>query len=362
MDILLVGCIKNERREIVGGMQRSCMLLIGSKVFRQDSFVVVDCTPRDYGDSTPTLRLLDSVRKILMFSWHVSTKRLDCVIIMSGATFASTLEKVVMCQIARLGGNGRVYLLPRGSRFIDMGVSGRKRRLLGLLMRGVSVYAQGWKWKEFAMSCGVERGRIRTINNWTATDRMFHEERSREHESVRYVYCGWLNKEKGVEELRIAYTLVSDLLDNVELNIVGDGKMMKEIEKWASGRNDIKMHGRLSNKEAVSIIRQSDVLVLPSHSEGFPNVVIEAMACGVACIVTRVGDITYKLRDGLDCYMVNPRDTESLKDAMLCLYDDDERERIGVNGKKKAVREFETETSLGRLRGMLEEDQLLLGD
>jgi glycosyltransferase involved in cell wall biosynthesis len=84
-----------------------------------------------------------------------------------------------------------------------------------------------------------------------------------------------------------------------------------------------------------------DIFCLSSVcGEGFPNVVAEAMAMGVPCVVTRVGDAAYILGD--DNFVVPVGDSASLSGALLrmCNLKPDERKRLGENGANKVREEY----------------------
>lgn len=85
-----------------------------------------------------------------------------------------------------------------------------------------------------------------------------------------------------------------------------------------------------------------DVAVCSSVSEGFPNTVGEAMACGVPCVVTDVGDCRLVVGDaGL---VVPPRNPEALASAIVRLVDlpNDERKRLGERARQRVMMEFAT--------------------
>jgi glycosyltransferase involved in cell wall biosynthesis len=83
-----------------------------------------------------------------------------------------------------------------------------------------------------------------------------------------------------------------------------------------------------------------DIFCLSSNSEGFPNVVAEAMAMGVPCVVTRVGDAADIV--GVDDFVVPVSDSASLTDALLrmCDLDPGERKRLGEKGASKVRAEY----------------------
>ena len=64
------------------------------------------------------------------------------------------------------------------------------------------------------------------------------------------------------------------------------------------------------------ILMQSDVLVLPSYAEGFPNAIIEALSFGLPIISTNVGGIPDSVVNGWNGYLINPGDRNQLKKTM----------------------------------------------
>jgi glycosyltransferase involved in cell wall biosynthesis len=86
------------------------------------------------------------------------------------------------------------------------------------------------------------------------------------------------------------------------------------------------------------IMAALDLLVLPSWAEAFPNVVGEAMACGVPSVVTDVGDAARIVSDtGI---VVPPRDSDALASAILALLERPDRKRLGLRARERIIREY----------------------
>jgi glycosyltransferase involved in cell wall biosynthesis len=83
-------------------------------------------------------------------------------------------------------------------------------------------------------------------------------------------------------------------------------------------------------------IRQARCLVLPSHSEAFPNVILEAMASGVPVVATRTGGIPSLVQDGTTGFLVDRGSVEQLTEAMTKLTDDSLCLQMGVNAHEAA--------------------------
>jgi glycosyltransferase involved in cell wall biosynthesis len=133
-----------------------------------------------------------------------------------------------------------------------------------------------------------------------------------------------LFKEKGVYEFVHAADWILRRYTRVVFVIVGSGGEEKNL-KTLCGRKDltakIRFLGNLSHPDVLSLMTVSDIFVLPSWSEGFPMVVLEAMAAGLPVISTNVGALPEIINDGVQGYLVNPHDVESLRQRISRLLD-----------------------------------------
>ena len=115
------------------------------------------------------------------------------------------------------------------------------------------------------------------------------------------IYVGRFEKEKNLKLLIKACQEA-----NVKLFLVGSGKEEEEIKKFAYKINsNIRFHKPISNFEVPNILASCDVLALTSLHEGFPTVVIEALAAGIPVISTNVGDINKLVIGGKTGFIIN---------------------------------------------------------
>jgi len=97
----------------------------------------------------------------------------------------------------------------------------------------------------------------------------------------------------------------------------------------------VKFTGFVHKSEKVLYYKSADVLVLPSLYEVFGIVNLEAMACNVPIVASKIGGIPDVVKDGENGLLVPPRDSEALADAIIYLLKNkDIRERMGENGRK----------------------------
>src|SRR5438093_6919444 len=85
----------------------------------------------------------------------------------------------------------------------------------------------------------------------------------------------------------------------------------------------------------------SDVLLLPSELESFGLVALEAMACEVPVIATRVGGVPEVVRDGIDGYLYEVGDVQAMADGCLSVLNNPKvRENLGKAARDRATRHF----------------------
>ena len=97
-------------------------------------------------------------------------------------------------------------------------------------------------------------------------------------------------------------------------------------------------------QDVPSILAASDLLVLPSLSEGLPFVVPEAMAAGLPIVATRVGGIPEAVVEGKTGFLVDAASALELQQAIVRMLDNpDNMREMGVAGNKRATEEFNVE-------------------
>lgn len=149
-----------------------------------------------------------------------------------------------------------------------------------------------------------------------------------------------LSAEKGVNYLIKAFSQLVKKVDS-KLIIIGDGKERGNLERMASDlgiRNKVAFLGWLH--KPYNYLKKMKVFVLSSLWEGFPQVIIESMVCGVPVVATRsVGGIEEVIKDGVDGILVPPKDVNALSDSIYRLLKDRElRDRLTREASKKIDR------------------------
>ena len=148
------------------------------------------------------------------------------------------------------------------------------------------------------------------------------------------LFVGNLIKRKNVDSLLEAKKTASS---DYYLVIVGDGPLFKKLTKKVEDENipDVIFTG--SRDDVDEIIPSCDVLILPSFSESFGLVLIEALACGKPVIGSDVGGITEIINDDVGL-LVNPNNVSSIAKAIDTIVNDDNlRLILSMNARNRAL-------------------------
>jgi len=155
-----------------------------------------------------------------------------------------------------------------------------------------------------------------------------------------FLFIGRLVKEKGIYDILAAIERLLKrglCLDGVEFWFVGDGPELEMLRKKSSGfpAGTIRTLGVLRSNELNSVYQSAFALILPSYSEGFPYVVIEAMRAGLPVLCTATGALVDLVKPEENGFVVRVRDPEDLADAIWTLVSDEAlAKRIGENNAR----------------------------
>lgn len=132
------------------------------------------------------------------------------------------------------------------------------------------------------------------------------------------LFVGLLLPVKNVDIVLRAFARTHKKTD-APLTIVGDGPLREDLEALAAQlgiADSVDFLGHKSRAEVASLMQRARVLALPSSSEGYPLVVVEALACGTPVVASRVGGIPEIMASDEAGTLVAPGDIESLASAL----------------------------------------------
>mgnify|MGYP006084545777 CR=1 FL=1 len=170
----------------------------------------------------------------------------------------------------------------------------------------------------------------------------------------RGLFVGNLCDDKGVRELLKAATILHEEEFPFQLRLVGGGVLYDELREWLSSSplsRNVELVGLISDKATLmSEYKKADFFILPTHHEGFPRVLYEAMITALPIITTMVGGIPGRMENGKNCIAIDVKNSTSIVFAIkrlasdLTLYNTIGHE--GQNTVLNVLRESKSHTDL----------------
>jgi len=165
---------------------------------------------------------------------------------------------------------------------------------------------------------------------------------------------GHIRRVKGIDVLLETAAIVAREFPEAVFAILGRNsdpehyRMLEERVVQLGIQKNVRFLGE--SNEVLPVLRVADVFFLPSRSEGFSNALIEAMACGLPCVVTRVGGNPEAVEEGRSGYLVESEDATSAADRILRLLKDPVRAKeMGVAGRRIVEERFTAEIMIRNL-------------
>jgi glycosyltransferase involved in cell wall biosynthesis len=161
--------------------------------------------------------------------------------------------------------------------------------------------------------------------------------------AVVFIFVGRIVRDKGIHELADAWERVRQAVPEARLVIVGTGEPQDPVSDAVLARleNDPTVSIEGFVEDASPLYAATDVVVLPTYREGFPNVALEAAAMELPIVATRVVGCVDAVLDGITGTLVPAKDADALAEAMIRYARNPElRQRHGVAGRLRILREF----------------------
>ena len=234
----------------------------------------------------------------------------------------------------------KTYVTAHGSDMFEMykKQSFMRPTIKKVLKKADVVFAVSNALKQEILATGVNGIESKTRLYWNSVDiNKFSSENSNSLQSNGkpiVLFVGNIIKRKNVNLILEAKKLAKT---DYEVVVVGDGPLKKDLENKVKNENisDVRFLG--SRDDVENIIPGCDVLVLPSFSESFGLVLIEALACEKPVIGSNVGGITEIITDDVGL-LIDPNDASTLAMAIDNVIGDDEfRQKLSSNARNRAL-------------------------
>ncbi|MEA5467828.1 glycosyltransferase family 4 protein [Spirulina sp. 06S082] len=198
--------------------------------------------------------------------------------------------------------------------------------------------------KDLLIRLGVPEKRLAVIPNGVDVQKYspgISHFRARVKADRLFVYMGRIATEKNIEAMLKAWKL-SNMGPGCKLILVGDGPLRSMLEPFYGIEDGIIWHGFESSEEKrIEILRAADAFILPSLVEGLSLSLLEAMACGVACIATDAGADGEVLEGGAGVTIETQGVTTQLKTLLPIFRDQPElTQLLGYKGRQRVLERY----------------------
>lgn len=149
-------------------------------------------------------------------------------------------------------------------------------------------------------------------------------------------YIGRLSEEKGISVFIKAIPLAIKNIKDIEFFIAGDGKFNNEIKNFIFTNNldkRVKFIGWIPHEDIPEFLNELKLLVIPSYTEGLPNILLEAMACGTPVLATPVGAIPDIIRDGETGFIISDNTPDIIVENITNILNNPYLKRIVLTAK-----------------------------
>jgi len=243
----------------------------------------------------------------------------------------------------------------------------KQRKLAGLgyrlslslstfLVTGGETMKQG-----YAENYGLNPEKIKVMPNWINLNR-FQNQKSqpragspRAEKLKNLLFVHWLSKRKGADMIIPTIKhLLSDFPsfeENLRLKVIGDGPYKETlIEEIKDNKLEkfIEVLGGISNKDIIQYYGEADIFFMPSMEEGFPRVLLEAMAMGVPYVASGVGSVREISCETAQRFLVKSGDVAMFAHKIEALISDKETYEKFKEEELKKVQEYSLEKVLNK--------------
>jgi glycosyltransferase involved in cell wall biosynthesis len=266
---------------------------------------------------------------------------------------ASCWRKTVVCMMAGL--RGRPYVLHvHGSEFSkfyheECGAFA-KWIVRNVLERAALVLTLSGQWYD-RIKAIAPRATVQTLPNAVT----LHDARPPVDLPPRILFAGRIGERKGTFELLRAFARLAARFPSATLVCAGDGEgeKLKQLAAELGVADRVECPGWLSAGQMSDELQRASIFALPSHHEGVPMALLEAMSRSLPVLTTPVGGIPEVIENDRNGIMVTAGDVDAIEAALARLLESSaERERLGAAARATIAERFSLESTIERLAAL----------
>jgi glycosyltransferase involved in cell wall biosynthesis len=168
-------------------------------------------------------------------------------------------------------------------------------------------------------------------------------------------FIGRLSEEKGILEFVQAIPEIAGKKKDMKFLIIGDGPLAPRVREYLE-KNGLKgiveMKGWVPHEQLPGYLNKLKLIVIPSYTEGLPNAMLEAMACGAPALAAPVGAIPDIIRDGDNGFLMENNSVDAIAANVVRVFDGPDLATISENARGFVEKNFSFEATVKNFSGL----------
>lgn len=342
----------------------ACQTLINSDLRDEIEWLTIDTTASTNKERSFIERINGAILRIKQyFNYLITERNIAAIVIFSSAGF-SFKEKGILALIGKLFRKNVIFAPRSGLILDDIERSSFNRWWIKLVFQKVDkVLCQSETWQSFYHSfAGGSIDKYFVIHNWIDAKKYFANRSCYNNkftnDTLNILFLGWVTPNKGIfEVIEAAESLRAK---NIKFIVAGDGDAWNQatelvkVKKLTSLFNFV---GWVNEKNKLQLLQKTDIYIMPSHREGYPNALMEAMASSLPCIATNVGAIPDLIQDNYNGLLFSPKNVQQFVECLNQLIDNPtKRTKIGQRAKQRIKCNNTIDAAVTRFKLLLESE------
>jgi glycosyltransferase involved in cell wall biosynthesis len=295
-------------------------------------------------ESSKLLYFLKSIVKILkLFSFNSQIK----IVHIHCASKGSFIRKSIICVISKLY-NKKTIMHMHGGGFKDYYHFGINKYFVRFILSiSDKTICLSDEWNVFYKGI-IQENKITVLGN-PVEDFKNIMNLDENNNLIKMLFLGKICEEKGIYELiEYLYTNKHFKENKIKLTIGGIGNIDK-LESIIKDNINIRYVGWITKEEKLKHISDCNLLILPSHHEGLPISILEAMSAGKPIISTNVGGVPSIVKENHNGWLFNVHELEKLDEIFTEIFNNNEIIRIYGNNSYKESMKFHPNNIINKL-------------
>jgi len=296
--------------------------------------------------------------QFLKFNFKLKKSNPEIVHLNPSLAWGSIIRDIIFLNIAKAQGYPVLFFMHgwRWQLFKKINnIEFLKKLFRDNLQRADKILVLSKDFKDALVGLGLDEEKIEVTSTMVESEKYDPGEKNFSS-PYNVLFCSRMSKAKGPFELIDAIPKVLDEFPKTNFIFMGNGPCLEDSKSKAR-RMDIEDNvlftGYKTGDEKIKWYKKSDLFVFPSHTEGFPNVYLEALAAGLPVVATPVGAMKHTLKDGKNGYKLESTPTipeEIAEKIIKLLRDPVKMKKISQNNLKKAKEKYDVEIICSKIR------------